>query len=129
MSDMSTSDIEPAELLPLTPASFHILLVLAAGPAHGYAIMLEVGRLTGGTAQLGSGTLYRTLQKLLDDRLIEATEDAGDAADERRVPYRMTSRGLAVARAEAQRLALLVKIAQRRRLLGPPAGARRGAQL
>ena len=128
MSDMSTSDIELAELLPLTPASFHILLVLAAGPAHGYAIMLEVGRMTGGTAQLGSGTLYRTIQKLLGDGLIEACGGPGDD-DERRVPYRMTARGLHVARAETQRLATLVKIAQRRRLIGAHATARRGAQL
>jgi len=124
---MSTSDIDPAELLPLTPASFHILLVLAAGPAHGYAIMLEVARMTGGAAQLGSGTLYRTIQKLLDDRLIEAVSPGGDDADERRVPYRLTRHGLAVARAEAQRMAVLVKIAQRR-LLAPVAGSRRGAQ-
>lgn len=128
MSDMSTSDIDPTELLPLTPASFHILLVLAAGPAHGYAIMLEVGRMTGGTAQLGSGTLYRTIQKLLGDGMIEACGGASDG-DERRVPYRMTARGLSVARAETQRLATLVKIAQRRRLIGAHATARRGAQL
>ena len=94
---MSTSDIDPAELLPLTPASFHIMLVLAAGPAHGYAIMLEVARMTAGAAQLGSGTLYRTIQKLIDDRLIEAASPTGDDADERRVPYRLTARGLVVA--------------------------------
>jgi DNA-binding PadR family transcriptional regulator len=84
--------------------------------------------MTGGTAQLGSGTLYRTIQKLLEDGLIEACGGAGDD-DERRVPYRMTASGLNVARAEAQRLALLVKIAQRRRLIGAHATARRGAQL
>lgn len=125
---MSTSDIDPTELLPLTPASFHIVLVLAAGPAHGYAIMLEVARMTGGAAQLGSGTLYRTIQKLIDDQLITAVSPAGDNADERRVPYRLTARGLAVARAEAQRLAVLVKLAQRRHLLAPVAGSRRGVQ-
>src|SRR5262245_4981951 len=111
---MSTSDSDVADLLPLTPAAFHILLVLAGGAAHGYAIMLEVERMTSGTAQLGPGTLYRTIQKLLEDRLIE---EAGSAHDERRVPYRITARGTKVARAEASRLAVLVKIAQRRRLL------------
>jgi DNA-binding PadR family transcriptional regulator len=114
--DMSTTDTDVAELLPLTPASFHILLVLAAGPAHGYAIMLEVDRMTDGAAQLGPGTLYRTIQKLLDDKLIEEA-GAGANDDERRVPYRITARGTKVARAEASRLALLVKIAQRRKLL------------
>src|SRR5262245_2738920 len=99
---MSNLDIDVGELLPLTPASFHIVLVLAAGPAHGYAIMLEVARMTGGAAQLGSGTLYRTIQKLLEDQLIEAVNAARDDGDERRVPYRLTPRGLAVARAEAQ---------------------------
>lgn len=84
--------------------------------------------MTGGTAQLGSGTLYRTIQKLLDDGLIQACGGAGDD-DERRVPYRMTAHGLDVARAETQRLAMLVKIAQRRRLVGAHATPRRGAQL
>lgn len=118
---MSTADRDVADLLPLTPASFHILLVLADQPAHGYAIMLEVERITAGAAHLGPGTLYRTIQKLLDDRLIEAT---GNDADERRVPYRLTRRGTAVARAEAGRLAQLVAIAQRRGLLGAAAKSR-----
>jgi len=120
---MSNADTEVGELLPLTPAMFHILLSLAGGPAHGYAIMLEISRLTAGAVQLGPGTLYRTIQKLLDERLIE--EDGADD-DERRVPYRMTARGTKVARAEAARLAVLVKIAQRRGLLGT-AAAHRGA--
>jgi len=120
---MSTTDTDVAELLPLTPATFHILLVLAAGPAHGYAIMLEVDRMTSGASQLGPGTLYRTIQKLLDERLIE---EVGADEDERRVPYRITARGTKVARAEAGRLAALVRIAQRRRLL-TPAATHRGA--
>jgi DNA-binding PadR family transcriptional regulator len=123
MLDMSSVDID--DLLPLTPASFHIMLVLAGEPAHGYAIMQEVARMTGGAAQLGPGTLYRTIQKLLDDALIEAT---GHDADERRVPYKLTRHGAAVARAEARRHAMLVQIATERRLL--PAGtARRGAHV
>jgi DNA-binding PadR family transcriptional regulator len=118
---MSTVDID--DLLPLTPASFHIMLVLAAEPAHGYAIMQEVTRLTGGASQLGPGTLYRTIQKLLDDGLIEAI---GSDTDERRVPYRLTRRGIAVAGAEARRLAVLVRIAEKRGLLAKPM-SRRGA--
>jgi len=111
-------------LLPLTPASFHILLVLAAGPAHGYAIMQEVPRMTAGGAQLGPGTLYRTIQKLVGDTLIEAI---GAEDDERRVPYRMTKRGHAVARAEARRLAILLDVAVQRRLIAPKASPRKGA--
>ncbi len=124
---MSTRDTEALdELLPLTPASFHILLVLAGGQAHGYAIMQEVARMTEGTAQLGPGTLYRTIQRQLDDGLIEAI---GSDADERRVPYRLTRRGTAVARAEARRLAVLVRLAEERRLLASSrAQPRRGAQ-
>lgn len=105
----------PEDALPLSPASFQIVLVLAAAPAHGYAIMLEVARLTGGKAQLGPGTLYRTIQKLVDDQIIEAH---GADADERRVPYRLTRHGAAVARAEARRLAHLVALADARGLLG-----------
>jgi DNA-binding PadR family transcriptional regulator len=119
--DMSSMDID--SLLPLTPASFHILLVLAGQPAHGYAIMQEVTRMTGGAAQLGPGTLYRTIQKLLDDALIESI---GTDADERRVPYKITKLGTAVARAEARRHAVLVQIATQRHLL-PASATRRGA--
>ena len=119
---MSSSD-DAEEMLPLTPATFLIMLVLADGPAHGYAIMLEVSRLTEGKTHLGPGTLYRTIQKLILDRLIEATS-ADD--DERRVPYRLTRFGTAVANAEAARLAALVRIAQRRGLTSSPR-PRRGA--
>jgi DNA-binding PadR family transcriptional regulator len=122
---MSASDI--TELLPLTPASFHILLVLAAEPAHGYAIMQEVTRMTEGASQLGPGTLYRTIQKLVDDDLIAAM--GADHDDERRVPYRLTKRGDAAARAEAERLAVLLRVAEKRGLISlKPRGARtRGA--
>ena len=106
------ADIE--SLLPLTPASFQILLVLADAPSHGYAIMQEVARLTDGTTHLGPGTLYRTIQKLIDDGVIEPM---GIDADERRVPYRLTRLGLNVAKAEATRLARLVDISRSRGLL------------
>jgi DNA-binding PadR family transcriptional regulator len=113
MPDMSA--VDTVELLPLTPASFHILLVLAAGPAHGYAIMQEVPRMTEGASQLGPGTLYRTIQRLVEDELIAAM--GADHDDERRVPYRLTKRGDAVARAEAERLAVLLRVAEKHRLI------------
>jgi DNA-binding PadR family transcriptional regulator len=122
---MQQSATEIADLLPLTPASFHILLVLADGPAHGYAIMQETERMTGGASRLGPGTLYRTIQKLIDDRLLE---QVGTDADERRVPYKITRRGTLIAQAEARRLAVLVRIAEQRRLLPAIKGtSRRGA--
>jgi len=116
------TDVE--SLLPLTPASFHILLVLADGPSHGYAIMQEVARLTGGATHLGPGTLYRTIQKLIDDEVIE---EIGHDDDERRVVYRLTRHGQAVAKAEAARLARLVDVARARGLVAASAPASRGA--
>jgi DNA-binding PadR family transcriptional regulator len=122
---MDTST-EPAS--PLTPAVFQILLVLAAGEAHGYAIMQEVARITNGTAQLGPGTLYRSVHRMLEDRLIEAASPA-DEVDERRTTYRLTRHGRTVARGEAERLAQLVSVARACGLLGSAASrSRRGAR-
>jgi DNA-binding PadR family transcriptional regulator len=106
-------------LLPLTPAVFHIMLALADGECHGYGIMLEVEKLSQGSLRLGPGTLYRSIQRMLVDGLIEERKDAGDSEDddERRRYYRLTKLGLDVAKAEAQRLAVLVKAARQRDLL------------
>jgi DNA-binding PadR family transcriptional regulator len=104
--------------LPLQPAAFHILLALADGDRHGYAIIQEVAASTGGALRLGPGTLYRTVQRLLEQGLIVETRDrpAPELDDERRRYYRITPLGLAVARAETGRLAVLVKIARARGL-------------
>lgn len=118
----------------LTPAAFHILLVLASGPAHGYAMMSEVQALTGGRTRLGPGTLYRSLFKLLGDRWIVEVPgaDGRPDADERRRVYRITPAGLAVARGEARRLEALVGAARERGLLAGGssrrASGRRGAR-
>ena len=121
-----TNEID--DFLPLTPAAFHILLVLADGAAHGYAIMQEVERLTNGRVHLGPGTLYRSIQRLLDDGLTEGVPPAGSASDdERRNTYRLTALGERVARGEAARLAALVRVARQRGLLDPPAAAPRHA--
>jgi len=106
---------EIGALLPLTPAVFHILVVLAGGEAHGYAIMQEVDHMTGGQVQIGPGTLYRSIDRMLLDGLIEK---ASSSADERRNVYRLSSRGRAVARAESRRLEALVRAARARGLLG-----------
>jgi DNA-binding PadR family transcriptional regulator len=103
-------------LLPLPPAAFHILVALAEEDRHGYAIMELVAERTGGTVKLSPGTLYRTLQRLLEQGLIREVEPRERPApaddDERRRYYRWTAFGKAVARAEARCLAGLVRLAQ-----------------
>jgi DNA-binding PadR family transcriptional regulator len=110
---------DPSRFLPLTPAVFHIILALAGGEGHGYGIMLEVERLTSGRLNLGPGTLYRSIQRMLLDGLIEERTDLPDSQedDERRRYYRLTKLGLEVAREEARRLQSLVNAARERKLL------------
>jgi DNA-binding PadR family transcriptional regulator len=108
---------DPHRFLPLTPAVFHIMLALGRAERHGYGIMLEVEQLTGGRLNLGPGTLYRSIQRMLLDELIEETKDDSDQDDERRRYYRLTRLGLDVAREEARRLESLVNAARERELL------------
>lgn len=110
----------PDAHLPLTPATFHILLALSDGERHGYAIMAEVRERTRGTVKLGPGTLYTALKRLVDSGVVlEAGERSGRDDDERRRYYRLTPLGRAVARAEARRLEEMVRLARRQRLIGP----------
>ena len=113
---------DPESLLPLSPAAFHILLALTAGERHGYGIMQETTLSSDGKVNLGPGTLYRSIRRLLTDGLIEESTErpVPELDDERRHYYRLTPFGLRVARAEAQRLAALVRIAQSRQLLPQP---------
>src|SRR5437667_3772643 len=101
-------------LLPLPPATFHILIALADDDRHGYAIIQDVAARTGGELKLSAGTLYRSIQRMLEQGLIVETRSrpAPELDDERRRYYRITSLGTAVARAEARRLADLVKLAR-----------------
>ena len=105
---------EPESLLPLPSATFHILMTLAAGDRHGYAIIQEVSRRTSNRLRLGPGTLYRSLERMLEQGLIvEIPATARPARDdERRRYYRITRYGESVARAEARRLTELVKLAR-----------------
>jgi DNA-binding PadR family transcriptional regulator len=105
--------------LPLTPVSFEILLALAGGEQHGYAVMLDVERRTSGAISLHAGSLYRALNRLLESGLIEELEERPDPEqdDQRRRYYRLTAKGLEVARGEARRLELQVEAARERRLL------------
>ncbi len=110
----------PEAYLPLPPATFHILLALADGELHGYAIMKGVAARSGDTVRLGPGTLYGSLKRLLDAGLVEETGERADPerGDERRRYYRLTPLGLSVARAEARRLDAVVRMARRKKLIG-----------
>lgn len=101
-------------LLPLPPATFHILLALAADERHGYAIIQDVAARTGGEVKLSAGTLYRSIQRMLEQGLIEESRrrPAPEEDDERRRYYLLTPFGSAAARAEARRLTQLVKLAK-----------------
>ena len=94
--------------------TFHILVALAEDDLHGYAIMREVADRTGGALKLGAGTLYRSIQRMLEQGLISevTTRPAPDLDDERRRYYRLTPFGRLVAMAEAGRLARMVKLAR-----------------
>jgi DNA-binding PadR family transcriptional regulator len=100
---------------PLTPAMFALLLALHGGDRHGYALMDDVAALTGQAIQLGPGTLYRSLQRLRVEGLVEEIDtDTATRADrraERRRSYRITPAGRTAAATEARRLALLVDAA------------------
>jgi DNA-binding PadR family transcriptional regulator len=100
----------------VSTSAFHILLALADGERHGYAITREVAEETDGEVKLGPGTLYRMLKQLLDDEWIVEI-DRADADDPRRRYYKLTPRGRRVAQAEAVRLANVVRLARSRRLL------------
>ena len=113
------SSMRAQGFLPLTPVVFEILLALAEGEQHGYAVMLEVERRSGGAVTLHPGSLYRALNRLLETRLIEELDERPDPDhdDERRRYYRLTPLGADVARAEAARLESQVSSARTRRLL------------
>ncbi len=106
----------PQGLLPLTPPVFHILLALAEEERHGYGIMQDVAQQTDGALQLGPGTLYGCLKRMLAAGLVEESDERPDPAldDERRRYYRMTTLGKRIVRAEAQRLAGAVTVAMAR---------------
>lgn len=111
---MKHEALDPSPFLPVPLATFHILLAVAEEGRHGYAIIQDVESRTDGAIRLSPGTLYRSIQRMLEDGLIEEMRErpAPELDDERRRYYRITRLGGAVARAEAQRLTDLVGFAR-----------------
>jgi DNA-binding PadR family transcriptional regulator len=106
------------QLLPLTPAVFFVLFSLAEGEKHGYAIMQETASLSGGQFHMGPGTLYTTLQRLLDLGLIEEVRGSGSTEqDSRRRYYRLTGDGKLLLESELVRMDSVVRMARRRKLV------------
>jgi len=99
-------DIDPESLLPLPQTAFHILVALAQGDRHGYAIMQDVAAGTVGNLKLNPGTLYTTIRRLLEQGLVIELDERPDPEedDERRRYYRLSDLGREVAKAEAARL-------------------------
>ena len=105
-------------LLPLTPAVFFILFALADGDKHGYAIMQETTKLSEGRFRMGPGTLYTTIQRLLELSLIEEVWDVidGDKRESRRRYYRLTRQGRALLDLEINRMGAVLRLAGEKRL-------------
>jgi DNA-binding PadR family transcriptional regulator len=111
---------DPRNSLPLTPAVFHVLLSLADGQKHGYAILKEVAERTDGRVELSTGTLYGIVKRLLAEGMIR---ESALGSTERRRAYALTAAGKAVALAEAERLRDLVETARAKNLFAKPSGA------
>ena len=114
LGGMSEKDRALDDLLPLSSATFHILMAVASDDRHGYGIIRDVAASTDGALKLSAGTLYRTIQRMLEQGLIQETHErpAPDMDDERRRYYRITRLGSAAARAEVARLSELVRLAK-----------------
>ena len=110
---------DPRESLPLTPTVLHVLLALADGDKHGYAIIKEVRRRTDGEVELGASSLYTVLKRLLADDVVSETDERPDPSldDERRRYYRLTRFGHAVVIAELQRLESVIMQARAKQLV------------
>ena len=111
---MEIRDESVEALLPLPPVTFHILMALADHDRHGYAIIREVAERTGGDVKIGAGTLYRSIQRMLEQGLIVETGErpAPEIDDERRRYYRIAPFGVEVAKAEAKRLSQMIELAR-----------------
>ncbi len=111
---MAKASTQPEDLLPLPAAQLHVLLALADGEKHGYAVMREVEQMTDGEVTMGPGTLYGSIKRMLSAGLVEETDERPDPEmdDERRRYYRTTGFGARVLTAETERLERLVHTAR-----------------
>jgi DNA-binding PadR family transcriptional regulator len=118
---MAAPRFDPNEYLPLTTPMFQVLLALADGDKHGYAIIKEVRRRTDDKVVLTAGTLYGVIKRFVDEGLIVECDERPDPAldDERRRYFRLSANGRAVAAAEARRMQKAVRDARAKRLLRP----------
>ena len=125
---MNSPSRDPGDLIPLTPLVFHVLLSLVAQQSHGYAIIQDVRERSGSTVRIGSGRLYAAIRRLLQSGLVTEVDErpAPEADDERRRYYAMTRLGRRVVRAETQRMAEAVRMAEGLLLARPPAGETSG---
>ena len=116
----------PEALLPLTPAVFNIMMALADGEKHGYAIMQAVETETAGVVRMGPGTLYGSLDRMLHAKLVTESQGADDSSphSERRRYYRLTDFGSRVFSAEIERLQRAVVLARRKKLISGHSVAR-----
>jgi DNA-binding PadR family transcriptional regulator len=118
---MPARRVDPDDWLPLTVPMFQVLVALADGEKHGYAIIKEVHRRTEGKVSLTAGTLYGLIKRFVDEGLIVESDERPDPAldDERRRYYRLSTDGRRVAAAEARRMEEAVGHARAKRLLKP----------
>lgn len=109
----------PHDLLPLTPGMFHVLIALADGEKHGYAIIKEVERRTGGALRLSAGTLYTLIRRFVQEGIIEESGERPDPSldDERRRYYGVTAFGREVAKAEGARMESALEMARAKHLI------------
>jgi len=116
---MTRQSKDPAALIPLKHSTYRVLLALADGERHGYAIMQTLSEMTRGRETILPGTLYAALARMVDEGLIEMRDGPRDEASggPKRRYYRRTSFGRAVARAESERLRALLEIAQAQRII------------
>jgi DNA-binding PadR family transcriptional regulator len=120
-ASVMSSNREIESYLPLTPALFHVLLALADGDKHGYAILKDVSLRTGGDVRLSTGTLYGIIKRLLQDGMIEESRRRPPAQDdERRIYYHLTPLGQRVAAAEAERHEKVLALARLKKVLRRP---------
>ena len=117
ISYIERANMAKKKLSPLPAAAFQILLALVGEDLHGYAIMRTVAEQTGGRMRLGPGTLYGSIRVLLEEKLIEEVDGLEESKTKRRRYYKLSPTGRKLVRAEAERLADLLRVARAKNVL------------